>query len=133
MATVGADCHVTLQHAGVNGGAAVGFVVKGDRRGPVVEVGRPRQGWPVWGDGGPGRRTVRVTVLGVAGMLAPSGAEYVATVGQVRAALEAFWATTTPMALGDALGTMDVMWEGLRERRYGDGAEWECEWVVVGG
>ena len=133
MATPGSDCHMTLQHASVNGGVAVGFIVKADRRGPVVEVERLRQGLPVWADQGAGRRTLRGTILALPRLIAPNGGEYGLTPSQVRTYLDAFWAVTTPLILADALGSLSMMWAaaGLTERRYGDGVEFEVRLMVV--
>ena len=134
MPTPGIDCHITLQHPEVNGGAAAGLIVRGDKRGPVVEVEHGRRGLPLWADQGPGVAQVRCVVLGLPRLLAPNGGEYGLTPAQVRATLAALWAATTPLTLTDAHGSLTVAWaaNGLVERRYGDGAEWEVRFVVVG-
>ena len=133
MATPGVDCHSTLQHTAVNGGAAVGFILKPDRRGPMYEITRTRQGLAVWADQGGWPVQVQCCVLGLPRLLAPNGAEYGQTPGQVRAWLVEFWNTATPMLLADALQTLTVMWSqtGLTEQVYGDGAEFRMSLVTV--
>ena len=131
MATPGVDCHLTLQHAIINGGVAVGFILKSDRRGPVVTVAGRRRGEAVWADQGPGASRLSATILALPRLLAPNGAEITRTPAQVRADLALFWAVTTPLTVADALGSFSVVWaaDGLVERRYGDGVEWDATWL----
>ena len=133
MPTPGVDCHVTLQHASVNGGVAVGFILRADRRGPQVEVEHVRRGLPLWADQGPGVAVARCTVLALPRLVTPAGGEYALSGAEVRAALTALWAVAAPLTLTDTLGTLTVAWadDGLRERRYGDGAEYELRLVVA--
>ena len=133
MPIPGVDCHITLQHAGVNSGAAVGFILKPDRRGPTYEVTRYRQGLPIWADQGGWPVQVRCCVLALPRLVAPNGAEYGPTPGEVRARLVEFWGTTTPMTLADAAQAHTVMWDqdGLTEQVYGDGAEFRLGLVTV--
>ena len=133
MPTIGQDCHLTLQHPTVIGGAAVGFILKADRRGPVLSVDHPRQGLPVWADQGGGQRVTSCTVLALPRLLAPNGSEYSLTPAQVRVFLDAFWATTTPMTLADAQANAAVMWaaNGLTERRYTDGLEYDLTFLTL--
>ena len=136
MATPGVDCHLTLQHASVNSGTAVGFILKADRRGPTYEITRQRQGLPNWADQGAWHSLVQCVLLGLPRLLTPTGAEYTLTPSQVRTFLVAFWATTTPMTLADPLQTLTVMWrpedraDGLAEQVYSDGAEFRLRLVT---
>ena len=134
MPTPGVDCHITLQHPSVNSGAAVGFTLRGDRRGPQVEVEHARRGLPLWADQGPGEAVARCTLLALPRLVTPAGGEYGLTPAQVRTHLTAFWSATTPLTLTDAHGSLTVAWatDGLRERRYGDGAEYELRLIVAG-
>ncbi len=133
MPTPGVDCHVTLQHASVNGGEAVGFILRADRRGPLVVVARARRGLALWADQGPGVAVARCTILALPRLVTPGGGEYALSVAEVRAALTALWAVAAPLTLTDTLGTLTVAWadDGLHERRYGDGAEYELRLVVA--
>ena len=133
MPIPGVDCHITLHHAAVNSGAAVGFILKADRRGPTYEVTRYRQGLPIWADQGEWPVQLQCYVLGLPRLIAPNGAGYGLTPGQVRSHLVEFWNTTTPMTLADPLQTLTVMWEheGLTEQVYGDGAEFRLRLVTV--
>ena len=89
MPTPGVDCHVTLQHSSVNGGVAVGFILRADRRGPLVEVEHARRGLPLWADQGPGVAVARCTVLALPRLVTPAGGEYALSGAEVRAALTA--------------------------------------------
>ena len=90
--TTSAPVHITVTGAAgrtnvalaSNGGVAVGFILKADRRGPVLEVERSRQGLSVWADQGAGQRMLRGTILALPRLLAPNGGEYGLTPGQVR-------------------------------------------------
>ena len=131
MATIGTDCHITLQHSSVNSGTAVGFLIATDKRGPMVRVGRRRWGEAIWADQGASRRSLSLTVTGLPRMKNPNGSEHSLTPAQIRTYLESFWAVkASPLTLADALGSFTVGWQGLEERRYSDGSEFDLRFEV---
>lgn len=132
MSTPGTDCDVTLTHSSVNGGVAVGFMVKrGDKRGPFVVLERERYGVGLWMDLGEAERVAKLTILALPTLRNPDGSAYSLTAGQVRTYIDAFFALTSRFTLTDALGSLTVGWGTLTERRYSDGREYDLELRVL--
>ncbi len=98
MPVIGTDCDVTLQHAAVNGGAAVGFiVVRDDKRGPLVRIERAAYLTP----GGTWADRVRYIVRLLIGdsTVTPSGQQSTNTRAAQYALLQAFIAQRTGLLL----------------------------------
>lgn len=100
MPTVGQDCHVSLSHAAINGGAACGFLLEAEseKRAPSVVVQRETDS--------DGVMHVRVffTVLLADGQLNPDGSPHTPTRSQEYAALLRYLEQSAGVALQDSFG-----------------------------
>jgi hypothetical protein len=131
--SLGSNCHITLQHASINGGVTYGFILQRDTRtpaaGPAVSIQKE-----VDSDGGINDR-VFFSVLLADSLINPDGSPHTDTRAAMYAMLLLFLAQSADLTLvcpAGVLSGLGALGHVSTEMHYGDHSIVVCQLTDIG-